>query len=290
MDRYKTDKLKEYIEQSEILIINKDLHIHLSKDLLKKYDAGIYSEGIKHIVSCINKIKKLQIKYPANAKPIFYVYIVPNENFRELLNYPSHIKTKGGGRPVTSYDLDGFNEAYGISSNLLENQTKPNIMQEVNTIHELAHLVHSMFFNKDRLISEGFAEALPLYTMEYENIWEEHQQMLKELPEDKILSAQQLIEITSNNNFNIGAVMPNKSCSFDCSYISSYLFVRGCLEAIASKFNINKVEATQKFLEIVKQSNSYNQWLIYDIANAIGIPQEKLLNSKEIQINTISNL
>ena len=163
-------------------------------------------------------------------------------------------------------------------------------MQEVNTIHELAHLVHSMFFNKDRLISEGFAEALPLYTMDYESIWKEHQQMLKDLPEDKILSAQQLIEITSNNNFNIGAVMPNKSCSFDYSYISSYLFVRGCLEVIASKFNINKVEATQMFLEIVKQSNSYNQWLIYDIANAIGIPQEKLLKSKEIQINTIRNL
>ena len=53
---------------------------------------------------------------------------------------------------------------------------------------------------------------------------------------------------------------------------------------------MNKIESTQKFLEIVKQSRCWNQWLVFDIANEIGISQEELLNGKDIQFNIILNL
>lgn len=87
--------------------------------------------------------------YPANANPIFYVYIVPDNNFQELLNFPLNRNTKGGGRPVTCFDLDGFSTAYGISNNLLENRGKSSLMTKENNIHEFAHLVHGIFFEKD---------------------------------------------------------------------------------------------------------------------------------------------
>ncbi len=290
MKKYQVNKLKEYIDKTELLIIDDDFRVRLSNELLEKYNQGLYNKGLTQMLDHIKQIKELEIKYPAKANPIFYIYIVPDNNFRELLNFPSYRNYKGGGKPVPSYDLDGFNNAYGVSNNMLENKKEQNIMQIVNNIHELAHLVHSMFFNENRLLSEGFAEALPLYTMDYESLFDEHREMLKTLTEEQILSAQQLIELADNNNFNIGAIIPNKSCAFDFSYISSYLFVRGCLETIASKFNINRVQATQKFLEIQHQSQCTHQWLIYDMANAIGIPQEELLNGKEMQINVIKKL
>jgi len=290
METYQANILKEYIDKSELIIINEDLRIRLSKELLEKYNQGLYENGLSQMLDCIKQIKSLGIKYPANADPIFYIYIVPNENFRELLNFPSYRNYKGGGKPVSAYDLDSFNSAYGVSNSMLENRKEMNIMQVVNNIHEFAHLVHSMFFNKDRLLSEGFAEALPLYTLDYESSFDEHRKMLKTLTEEQLLSAQQLIGLADNNKFNTGAIIPDKSCAFDFSYISSYLFVRGCLETIASKFNLDRVSATQRFLEIVKQSQCTHQWLIYDIANAIGIPQEELLNGKEMQFNVIKGL
>jgi len=290
VDEYKVSELKKYIEKSELIIINERLRIRLSNELLKKYNDGLYVNWISQILECIKKIDSLGIKYPAYANPIFYIYIVPDEDFRELLNFPASIKRNAGGKPVLSYDLDGFNEAYGISSSLLENIKELDIMSFVNDIHELAHLVHNMFFYKTRLLSEGFAEVLPLYTLGYEDLFDEHREMLKLLNEEQILSANQLIELADKNNFDTGAIIQDKSCSFNSSYVSSYLFVRGCLEIIERTFSMDKIQATQKFLEIVKQSTCNRQWLIYDIAEAIGIEKEELLNGKMMQIDVINGL
>ena len=290
MSGYKVNELKQYIEKSELIIVTENLHIRLSKELLEKYNQGLYDGKIKMMLDDIKEVKELGIKYPGNANPVFYIYIAPDDRFRELLSYPHNHPHKYGGRPVKSYDLDGFNSAYGMSSNLLENGNTRNIMSKVNNIHELAHLVESAFSEKDRFIAEGFAETVPLYTMNYESVFDEHREMLKTIKEEQIFSAQQLIERSENSNFNGPAIIPNKSCSFDLSYISSYLFVRGCVEKIASKFGLDKVQATQKFAEIVRQSTCSKQWLVYDIANAIGVPQEELLTGKEMQLNVIKNI
>lgn len=254
MKEFKTNPLKNYIENSVIIEINDWFKIRLTKELLINYESKIYSKGLEYLEENIKKIKELDIKYPGNANPIFYLYIVPNENFVELLNFPTARSSKGGGKPVPSYDLEGFNSAYGLSSNMLENRTKPTIMRTVNSIHELAHLVHSMFFNQNRFLCEGFAESLPLYTMDYESKFEQHKELLKTLEKKQILSAQELIELEEKKQFTTEPLIPNTSCSFELPYISSYLFVRGCLEIIASQFKINRNEATQKFLEIMKQS------------------------------------
>lgn len=290
MNTYVADQLKAYIEKSNLIIINDDFKIRLSHELLNNYKQNLYLHALSSIEENINKIKALNIEYPANAKPIFYLYIVPNENFSQLLNFPKNRSTKGGGKPVSCYDLDGFNEALGVSSNILENETDSSIMKTVNSIHELAHLVHSMFFRRNRFIEEGFAEALPLYTMDYESEFKEYRDLLKSLKKSQILSAQELIVLGEKNEFNSRPLVANASCSFELPYISSYLFVKGCLTAIEKKYNVNRIQATQKFLEIIKQSPCWNQWLVYDIANAIDLSQEELLNGKDMQFDTIKNL
>lgn len=290
MNGYEVDELQEYIENSNLIEVSDSFKIRLSNELMERYKKGLYSNELSILEKNMNEIKCIGIEYPANAKPVFYVYVVPNENFVSLLNYPEDKAITGGGKPVSCFDLDGFNSAYGVSSNILEVEDMLSIMKTVNNIHELSHLVHGMFFEKNRFISEGFAEALPLYTLNYEEKFLKHRELLKTLKKEQILSAQELIELEENNNFDSDTLISNTSCSFEIAYISSYLFVRGCLEIIEKKFNINRNQATQKFLEIMRQTRCFNQWLVFDIANAIGISQDILLNGKDVQLSVINNL
>lgn len=284
---YQPDKLREYIENSVLRVGNDSFRIRLSDELAQKYDSGAYDVTINNLAKGIKQIEKLGIRYPSNAHPIFYVYIVPDQNFVELLHFP--FKTaKGGGKPVASYDLDSFYYALGMSQNMFNGNS--NILRIANDIHELAHLVHSQFFSTNRLLNEGFAEALPFYVMDYEKIFTDHLNAVKNITEDQLLSAEDLLIAERENTFS-KIIIPNKSCSFRPSYISSYLFVRCCMEKIASKFDCDRVESAQKFLEIVKDSGGYrSEWLIFNIADAIGIPRDDLLNKKELQRDTLKKL
>ncbi len=281
---YKPNKLFEYIKNSEIRIVNDNFKVRLSRDLAKKYDNGDYKNALQIHIDYINAINKLGLKYPGNANPVFYMYIVPDNNFIELLNFP-FTDSAYGGKPVKCFDIDGFHSAYGISQNLLDNQSSAEpISSRVNGIHELAHLVHGQFFNKDRILAEGFAETLPLYTMGLQNEFDEHAQVIKNMTADDIISPNELLAMGRDGTFGRITRIKNKSASFDWSYISSYLFVRGYIMKIAEKFELTPISATQKFLEIVRSSEYSNQFLIFDLANAIDIPGSDLLKTKTIQL------
>ncbi len=289
---YQKDALREYILNSEIRVFSKEIKVRLSKDLAVKYDEGLYQNALLNIQNNLQLINSLNIRYPANANPILYVYIVPDDKYAKLLGIPKRFdRGTGGGKPVSCYDLDGFNSAYGLSQNLLENKTLDmEISKKENEIHELSHIIHSQFFSKNQTICEGFAEALPLYTLGFEELFDEHQNILLHLDENKILSAQELLDSEKDESYGVYEALPNKSCSFRYSYISSYLLVRGCLETLKEEYDISKTEATQRFLEIVKQSKCTNEWLIFDIANAIGISEEILLNGKDIQKKALASI
>ena len=289
---YQKDILREYILNSEIRVFSKEIKVRLSKDLAIKYDNGAYQNALLNIQNNLELINSLNIHYPASANPILYVYIIPDNQYAQLLKIPKHFdKGMGGGKPVRCYDLDGFNNAYGLSQNLLENKPlEMGISRRENEIHELSHIIHSQFFSKNNTICEGFAEALPLYTLGLEEIFDDHRNTLLSLDESQILSAQELLNSEKDGSYGVVEALPNRSCSFRYSYISSYLLVRGCLETLVEQYNISKVEATQKFLEIVKQSACIDEWLIFDIANAIGISQEVLLYGKDIQKKALDSI
>ena len=291
--QYKKDELKDYIEKSEIREYSRDIKVRLSSDLAKKYDAGEYDLMLKKFQDNYDFIKLLNIKYPGNAEPNLYIYIVPDDEYVNLLNFPAIFnKGTGGGRPVPCYDLDGFNRAYGTSQNLMLNgrAERWNIAFEENNIHELSHLVHGQFFDGDSVLGEGFAETLPLYGLNYEEVFDDHRRALLELKEDEILSAQELLNQSKEGKFGATSINNHQGCTYRHSYISSYLFVRGCIEQIERKFNVTKLEAFQKFLEIVKTSNYTQEWRILDIGDKIGIDHEEILLGKTIQLNALNSL
>ena len=231
---YQKDMLREYILNSEIRLFSKEIKVRLSKDLAIKYDNGAYQNALLNIQNNLELLNSLNIHYPASANPILYVYIVPDNQYAQLLKIPTHFdKGMGGGKPVRCYDLDGFNNAYGLSQNLLENKPlEMGISRRENEIHELSHIIHSKFFSKNNTICEGFAEALPLYTLGLEEIFDDHRNTLLSLDERQILSAQELLNSEKDGSYGVVEALPNRSCSFRYSYISSYLLVRGCLETL----------------------------------------------------------
>ena len=290
---YKKNIMREYIKNSELRIFNDRIKVRLSKELAIKYDNGCYYNYLNNMYKCFQMIDRLNIKFPGNAHPILYVYIVPDDNYAELLNFTSiYDNGKGGGKTVCCYDIDGFTSAYGLSQNILENKSSEETDTFVieNEIHELAHIIHSQFFNKNQFICEGFAEALPLYGLGFEEIFDEHRNSIINLNEDQIFSAKELLNSEKFNSYGTKSISQNVSCSFRLSYISSYLFVRGCMETIVKKHNLSKEQSIEHFLEIVRESDYVNEWLIFDIADALDLPREELLNGKQMQLEILKSL
>ena len=88
-------KLKEYLKDSVVVEISEIVCMRLSKELLKKYIDGKYDKRIDSIKKTIAELESIGLVYPSNARPKYYIYVVPDEEFRELLDYPSSIVTSG---------------------------------------------------------------------------------------------------------------------------------------------------------------------------------------------------
>ena len=287
---YQKDYLRDYINSSELRQFSYNIKVRMSKELAIEYDKGLYNDFLLNIKKCFKLISDLGIQYPGNAHPVLYLYIVPQDNYSKLLNIPKEFdRGKGGGKPVCCYDLDGFNSAYGLSENLLKKSIE-TISSFVNNIHELAHIINSQFFRKNRMIQEGFAEMVPLYLLGLEEEFLEHRNMIIELKDEQILSAKELIESERDNTYGTEELVPNRSCSFRKSYVSSYLFITGCIKKIEEKMNCSKIEAVQHFLEFVKQSNFSHEFLIHDLAHFIGVSIDELLFGKEMQLEVIDSI
>lgn len=289
---YTKDLLREYISNSELRIYNDNIKVRLSKELATKYDNGVYDNYLNNLERYYTMINNLGIVYPSNARPVLYLYIVPDENYEEYLSTPKVFRGgNGGGKPVTCYDIDGFNSAYGISQNLCVNRSNnENISVVVNNVHELAHLVHGQYFNVDRMINEGFAETLPLYVMGLEDKFEDHREALLNMDENQIYSAKELLISGKDGSYGKEALIPNRSCSFRLSYISSYLFVRFCLEEIGRKFNLNRINSIMYFLNYVKTSRCSDDDLIFELAHLLEVDRNELLNTKKYQLEVLENI
>lgn len=289
---YQKDILREYVKNSVLREHSASLKVRLSKELAKKYDKGIYDNYLKELQSNIESVESLNIILPGNANPVFYLYIVPDENFDAYLRIPPAFSgNKKGGKPVNCYDNDGFNSAYGISQNVAEDfNPDVTIDKKVNNIHEVAHIFQHHFYMGNQVFGEGFAETIPLYGLDLEKNFDKYKDLLRNLKEEDIRTAKELIEESRNGNFGEKAYVEKSTCSFRESYISSYLLVRGIIETIKDNTNCSKEEAIQIFLEFIKSSPNNNEYLVADVADFIGVPIDMLLNGKDLQISTINKI
>lgn len=289
------NELKNYIEEAEIRVLNNNIRIKLSKDLAKKYDKGFYNNYLLNLEKCYQMLMDLNIKFSQGKERILYIYIVPDDSYSNLLNIPKLFdKGTGGGKPVRCFESDGYKWAYGLSQNILYDEEKEfkkiNVYKAENLIHELSHIIHNEFFSKNSFINEGMAEVIPLYILNLEETFKNYKDTLKNLDEENIYSVSELINQEKNGDFGSFSLDENKTCSYRLSYISSFLFVRGCLKLLEKKLNIDKKEALQKFLEMLEKIDYKDEELVNFIAEELSMDSETLLTKKNIQIENLDSI
>lgn len=278
------DALQKYVEHSEKReIISGRFYARMSSDIAKNFDDGMYDIMLDDHKRCIYELDTLGIKYPLNVQPKFYMYIVPDESFIGLLHMP-HKRLKSGGRPVPSYDVDGFITAYGTSQNCLVNGDKSvDITKHVNLVHEYSHLVKTQFCFGAVALSEGFAELIPWYVLEYERLVPSHLVAIKSMKE--IYTIKDLLNIRT---------LPVKDfmqrCSFQPSYMSAYLWMRAVIERMRVKYNLSRVAVVQKFLEFYRDSGHDKVWFVMDLAKEIDMDVDKLIGSTEYQVEALKQI
>jgi hypothetical protein len=267
--------LQDYVEKSELRIVNDDFRVRLSSELAAKYDAGEYDFCIRRHVENMRKINALGIVYPLSANPVLYMYIVPRGG-GALLNLPSGATS--GGRPVACFDLDGFPRAYGMTEEMMT-RTALNDLTDIGNIHELAHFVHYMFYTGERWLCEGIAEAFPYYLMDYENIDAKHRALIAGMTESDILDARTLAyEFDKHADYS-------KRAQISPAYVSSYLLVRGILKHIEKIYGCGKVAAMQRLMMFVRGVDSARDFFIWEVADFIGAAREELHFGKSAQLS-----
>ena len=282
--------LKDYVLNSDYRMLSDSVIIKLSKELADDYDEGKYNSFLEVLMKSADLIDNLGLRYPGEANPKYYVYIIPIEK-QELLNIPQNFnKGNGGGKPVKGFELDGFNSAYGITDNMCKRDNTSD-KRLINTVHELTHLVTGMYINwSDRYISEGISEAVPYYVMNYEEIDEEHINLIANLNENDIKTAKELIMEEKDGTYGNESLSNNDSCSYRSSYVSSYLFVASLLDYIKTKYEIDRASALQVFYKLCKRAINRGENMLYEFADELNMDPQELIDSKSLQLSYINNV
>ena len=281
-------ELKHYIENAEEITINDQFKVKMSKELYERYKTGEFDNYFYMLDTCIKEIDKLGIKYPGGAKPTYYVYMIPTDK-AYMLQIPANFDTgRGGGRPVPSFERDGFPRAYGVTDNMCSNVDITD-KKIISNIHELTHLVSNMFFTGSRYLSEGVSEAVPYYVMGMEEDYPEHSEMMAKFNEDIIIPVEKLKINGVFDSLTNMKIINNSSCTFRASYVSSYLAVAALLEKYKDKYGVSKEEALQLFYDTLRGKNDsyYYEGILCD---QLGINPNTFCNETEYQKEYVRKL
>lgn len=275
------EALQDYLKTSELRIVNDNFRIRMSPEIAKNYDAGLYDSGIAEHTGCINEILALGLHNTLDKKPVIYTYIVPDDRLQELLMYP--YDRPRGGRPVACFDQDGLFSAYGATQNTFIMDGTPSVAKHVNNIHEYVHLIQHQFHPfKHGLFQEGFAEMVPWYLLDYETKCPAHTMAIVNTD---LYSADDFL-----NGASFRDQVPNRTCSFQKSYISAYLFIRAIIENMEKNLNITKREAALEFLTHYGQDGFDKYFLIQDLANVAKMDCDKLMRTTDYQKEVLQNI
>lgn len=275
------EALQDYLKNSELRIVNDNFRIRMSPDIANNYDKGIYNNAIAEHTAYIKEILALGLHNTLDKKPIIYTYLVPDDRLKELLMYP--YDRSRGGRPVACFDKDGLFSAYGATQNTFIMNGTPSVAIRVNHIHEYVHLIQGQFHPfKHMLFQEGFAEMVPWYLMDYEKKCPAHAMALVNTD---IYSADELLKGASFRD-----VVPNRTCSFQKSYMSSYLFIRAVIENIEKNLNLTKQQAAVEFLKCYGADDTDKYSLIQNLANVAKIDYDKLVHATDYQKEVLQRI
>lgn len=268
--RVKAAPLYTTVEGVEFITeeVSDNLLIKMPRDIYKKYKAAGAENFIKIISKNIETVLQINIDYP--QKPVFtFMVLHEGEEFKKMAGGPFESGMAGMRCCPGALAID---EAYFLN---FKNT------YDIGLIHELAHIMHGMFFELGR-ISEGFAEIIPFYILGLED--ETQKEIIRNLKPEEIYTVAALQK---------GGMFQDKENSAKRmraqhrkTYISMYLWMRGYLQALEKQRNIDKIEALNIVLaEFQKAGNMPNsQERNNHIAALIGLSPETVFRSAALQL------
>ena len=249
------------------------IRVYLTQEECERYQ----KEGAKEFTRQISKVINL---FAASNIP------TPKEGFYQFLILPQGDIFKNiTGLPFTFgiTGVDGWMEVLAFDDSRFFKLNPDTYF--IGLVHELAHLVHGDWIYIFP-ICEGFAENVPFYIL---NLVDEKQQeiALSLMPEEmytvntlikrKMYIPEEREEIKGKGRNRVQYLR---------TYISMYLWMRGYLEILQQKYNLNKTEALIFVLEEFKKAAALPTLKKQQnyIAKLIDWKRKKVFDGKDLQI------
>ena len=217
------------------------------------------------------------------------VIIVKKEDFLDKF-WPKELAQKSegdGGICIRNFDNEPpYHSALVISSAVTDKIFREySISTQVNFIHEIAHIMHSLFYNNS-VLCEGLAEIIPEYILGFEEKDPSFFKKLSQLKLDQLPDIKELKEngfFTTNNSSRFAQYSP--------SYQSAYLWMRGLIKRIEKKEKLSKEDALRKTLHLLSKINSKlmpEQMGI--LGEKIGLSAEELYTTLTLQQESLKEI
>ncbi len=262
--------LADFLQDSEVRIVNDNLHFRMLPAVAKNYDHGMYDAAVDMWVDLVAEISRIGIRSPDKKKKVFYIYFVPDDFYSHMSGYENTL-----GKPEVGADADGFVYALCYLQQVLLPGTqtdKLNLFNRVTKLHELSHLVHSVFGKNPFWFGEGVAEIVPWYLLGYEKRIPTHLKWMRALPQIYTLE-----DFSNGQGFSREKV-EKKISSYRTGYVSMYLITRAIVSGIAKKLKISPVAAVQKFLDLWHNAGAISGHEFTELcANIAGMDAHRLI-------------
>lgn len=247
------------------------LRIYLTKEEYNQYQKNGAPEFTRQITEVIN-VLSLHHLFPPTG--YYQVVVVPKgEDFKNISGLPF---TQGIG------GIDGWPEALIFDDSCFFALSPTASF--VGLVHEFTHLVHGDLIEIYPIL-EGLAEAVPFYIL---NLTDEKQQEIA-----LHLTPQEIYPVTTliKNGMFIDNTK-NTQAQYRKTYVSMYLWMRGYLETVQQKYNLDKLQALNFVLENFKQAAALptlKQQEDY-IAKLIGLKRKQVFDKINLQLTAQKSL
>ncbi len=223
--------------------------------------------------------KEVIQKMPTIKQPVhFSFFVTSNPNVRGIMCASSQ---------QNAYILDvDYPKALQVSSDAIKCgylEVEKSIRKQVSGIHELVHVLHGGYFDiKDvGQICEGFAELVPFYLMDMEQLDEKHHHDILQLQKADILT---LDFLNACGCFGLGRSERPHTVQDLRTYQSAYLWMMGYIKRVEKKYKCDKFKATEMILTTF--ANMHENWNIRSrqIADFVSMPVQEVFAGKTLQL------
>jgi len=152
----------------------------------------------------------------------------------------------------------------------------PRTDYSIGFIHEFAHLVHGDWSPMNPLM-EGFAEVVPLYILDLKD--EKQQEIALNLTPEEMDSVNTLLK---KGMFEEHALRAQERKS----YVTMYLWMRGYLETVQHKYNLDKLQALNFVLTEFKKAAAFPTLKKQEnyIAKRVGLKRKEVFDKVDLPL------